>query len=270
MWSHDVQSIDLGGHLSLSDWSSTHFALRGSVWQPRADNVWRTEVARERARRILTALRLTKPGSVGFSAVCVQLPVYPVYGLPAWTSGRDNINTATVYELLADDLSTVNDLCEQQARLLDQPSASLHMALRRFNHSYGRPHREDCVVDLTIALESVLLEESNAELNYRLALRGATLLKAREDPRAVFDLLKAAYGVRSRLVHKGLTLADSSIDNVLSRLGNGLSASQFLPRYEDVVRQILRECLGRTAAGKSAKDFCRELDGAVLDALAGT
>lgn len=65
----------------------------------------------------------------------------------------------------------------------------------------GLGSREPSLLDLVIALESVLLPKIQTELQYRFALNGATLLRDSLPPLETFARLKKLYHARSQVVH---------------------------------------------------------------------
>lgn len=88
----------------------------------------------------------------------------------------------------------------------------LSRAVHRFAIARKRRSLEDAIVDLVVAWETVLLtEQGNAvsqELSYRFSLNGSSILHAassRMSRRRGFDQMRAAYSVRSCLVHGAVT-----------------------------------------------------------------
>ena len=81
----------------------------------------------------------------------------------------------------------------------------LGLPLRRLIDGLGRTRFDDRIVDYAIGLEALLLTPSeNAELSYRFALRGATVLgESGEDGLLAFQALKGFYKARSTIVHGG-------------------------------------------------------------------
>jgi hypothetical protein len=92
----------------------------------------------------------------------------------------------------------------RQPALLQQQRA-LALALRRLSYQAGRVRIEDELVDLLVASEALYLSDAGfEELGFRLALRSAVLSNPSSldmTRRQVFDLMKSAYGVRSKIVH---------------------------------------------------------------------
>jgi hypothetical protein len=80
-------------------------------------------------------------------------------------------------------------------------STAQEVALHRFLLGSAEEVVADAVIDYAISLEAALLQD-NKELAFKLRLFGACYLEAEAaSRRAVFDRLRALYGVRSNLVH---------------------------------------------------------------------
>jgi hypothetical protein len=136
-------------------------------------------------------------------------------------------------------------------RLLRQPGLlqkqkALALALRRLGYQAHRQRVEDEMVDIMVAAEALYLSDLGPdELGFRLALRASAL----SDPqkldmtrRNVFDLMKSAYAVRSKIVH-----GDEPRPKDLKVKGVQVPLAEFVQATEEVVRQGLREALNRAA-----------------------
>jgi hypothetical protein len=142
------------------------------------------------------------------------------------------------------------ELVEMWRRLrqpgLLQRQKALALALRRLSYQALRERIEDEMVDVLIAAEALYLSDSGfQELNFRLALRAAALCDPRKldmSRREVFDLMKSAYAVRSKIVHGEAPKAkDVKVKEAQVPLAD------FIQAIEGVVRQGLREALTRAA-----------------------
>jgi len=83
-------------------------------------------------------------------------------------------------------------------------SASEHLlvALHRFFLAQMRETPEDRLIDFMIAAEALFLNDNRQELSFRLATRAAMFLAdAKTDRVEIFKAMRAAYDLRSRLVH---------------------------------------------------------------------
>jgi Apea-like HEPN len=142
----------------------------------------------------------------------------------------------------------------QTWRQLRQPDLvrkhkALALALRRLGYQAHRERVEDELVDILIAAEALYLSDVGyEELGFRLALRAAALCDPQKlglTRRNVFDLMKSAYGVRSKIVHGEVPKA---MDLKVKR--TQVSLTDFVQATEEVIRQGLREGLQRASDPK--------------------
>lgn len=230
---------------------------------------------------IMSAMHLLKGGDVGAPAIYQKrlAPVlwqgtrmcYPLNGQQV----RQFPSFFLAYELHESDISPLQELVKalHQLRLAQSHGTSsiygdLSVALRRFNQFYKRKIPEDQIIDLTIALESTWLGDSDDELKYRLAVRGAPLLADVEtpwEPRKSKALLSAMYDVRSSIVHSGQQLSDQK---VLKKIRNiGIQPKDFPQQCEQIVRDILKTYVRRKAKGQSVEQINQELETHIVDSL---
>jgi len=76
------------------------------------------------------------------------------------------------YEISRRELKPLEEFINQMG---NAPVAGFEIAIRRFNQSFDRDITEDRAIDLLIALESLLSEDSEA-IRYKIALRAAHLI----------------------------------------------------------------------------------------------
>ncbi len=81
----------------------------------------------------------------------------------------------------------------------------LDLACKKLNKACLNSRDDDSIIDIAIALESILTSDSRAEISYRLAVR-ATLLTKKHlyrnfVPKEIFELCKKIYDFRSSVVH---------------------------------------------------------------------
>ena len=98
-------------------------------------------------------------------------------------------------------------------KLLELPR--LKLATKRLNSAFLRRAEEDSILDLTIALESLLVSDSKGEITYRLAMRLAAVcnIEPFEDysPDKIFWACKRIYDYRSAVVHGGRQIDKSRV-----------------------------------------------------------
>jgi hypothetical protein len=210
---------------------------------------------------MLTAFRLYKAGDIGskFHVTEHLDPVTSFSGLRGsplvgfWIPAHgkkyqiDGVELPKAFKIF-------KDLCklEKCNKLL-----GLNVALRRFNQSYSRKLPEDKIIDLTIALESILLSAEKDELQYKLATRGARLLKKKSDPLKTRSVLKLLYTLRSAIVHEGLVLSSpsKSIKKNIRSYDADLKPSEIPCICEDIVRAVILEYMSRLRAGNSVQEI---------------
>jgi hypothetical protein len=175
----------------------------------------------------------------------------------------------SVYSLCSEDIQGLTIIFNSLKSLGAQGALrSVEVGIRRFNQAYGRKNPEDRIIDLTVALENLLLTGISDELQFRLAMRGAALLRKSWQPTKSFSLLQAIYNARSSIVHDGKTLDDPSLQKqILSKLEPTLNSSRFLDEAERIVRAVLREYLDLLVSGASLKKINDDLDRSVLESL---
>lgn len=147
-------------------------------------------------------------------------------------------------EVAAADLQAVWKQLRQPGLL--QQQRALALALRRLSYQARRERIEDELVDVLVAAEALYLSDVDyEELGFRLSLRAAALANPEKvglTKRQVFDLMRAAYKVRSKVVH-----GDIPKTRDLRVAGAPVQLPEFVEVVERVVRQGLREALRRAA-----------------------
>jgi hypothetical protein len=133
--------------------------------------------------------------------------------------------------------------------IFPQKHKALALAVRRLGYQAYRERVEDELVDILIAAEALYLSDVGyEELNFRLALRAAALCdpqKLRMTRRNVFDLMRSAYGVRSKIVH-----GDVPKPKDLKVKGTQVTLADFVHATEQVVRLGLAVALEQTTSPK--------------------
>ena len=83
------------------------------------------------------------------------------------------------------------------------PFKSIKKALSRFNSAYGKRNPEDKIVDWMISYEALFSKKDDPpeSISHRLALRSSRFSKIPSERKDLYIDLKAAYNVRSKIVH---------------------------------------------------------------------
>lgn len=103
---------------------------------------------------------------------------------------------------------------------------SLRITLDRFNSALLKDRIEDRIIDLCIALESLL--SSQTEIAYRFSIQHAVLSKGNQyEAQDSFKLLKLLYDTRSKIVHgenaRGLPEVQNNWATLLDLAANSIS-----------------------------------------------
>lgn len=121
-------------------------------------------------------------------------------------------------------------------------SPSLDLASSRLNKACLNRRHDDAIIDIAIALESILTTDSKAEIGYRLATRAALLVKQQPflnySASQVFALCKKIYDFRSSVVHgdKKRQLASRKIEIIAGEvIETNEIAIQFLSHILKIV-----------------------------------
>jgi hypothetical protein len=89
--------------------------------------------------------------------------------------------------------------------LSESKNEKIYFAIQKLNSIITREKNEDIIFDTTVALESLLANDSNQEITYRLSTRGAYLCKLFKfenyTPIVIKQALTKLYGFRSAVAH---------------------------------------------------------------------
>lgn len=126
--------------------------------------------------------------------------------------------------------------------LNDSAKAQVKVALKRLNQAQVRHDIGDRAIEVAIALES-LLGNGNTELTHRVSMRGAKLLGGTVEERMrTFDVIKAAYGIRSSMVHTG-----SGTQEKHRICGTRTHANEIIPLAISVCAKVVLKLLSNRA-----------------------
>ena len=194
------------------------------------------EKIQQRFREVLNALRLLKAGGV---------EIRTFYYHPGGRTGDEGditnefvlldpmaIFREGTYRLEIGDLSEIEHLLEGIAETTD---TRVRRALHRFNVAYLDYRDDDKLIDNVIALEALLLPESQ-ELGLRLAMRSACLLAEPRNRETVFEFVRLAYKYRSDLVHGG----EPHLPDPIKCGGMTYAVHEFIVALQNLVRKALR------------------------------
>lgn len=154
-----------------------------------------------------------------------------------------------------------------------QPTA-LGVALDRYERSCSRAPWFDQLVDISVALEAALLDDSNQEISLRLRLRAAQLLSTDADPAdRIFRDVKHMYELRSKVVH-GRAPKPQKVQDLLSSTSAasmtafpGVKGAFSVDRFRDLARRAILARGFLSSAGMWPLGKSVDVDGALVNDL---
>jgi len=215
-----ISISELWEHGSISDFKQfsprpgPQWDLVGEHW-----NILEIEIRRKRApvhppediqsvrETVLTALTLVSPGHLQI----YDLGTRANFGMGS--TGTVRIGAGTPKEigrwggrfiLNKESAQSLKELWPHLRKIIKSKSHYLRIPAQRLVYGGGRFREDDAIIDNAIGLEALLLKNINAELSYRFALRGATILAWNHGVKEeFFTQLQDFYNIRSKIVHGG-------------------------------------------------------------------
>ncbi len=182
--------------------------------------------------KLVTALRLFKPGTLGFNIV-KTIPVADTPGVfggtrSAWEYKRF---WGPKYSLTGGDVEAFKEFWNGFRKVDLGQQAAMGVAIRRFNFAYERLGLEDKLIDLMIGFEALFFKSGEfGENRHKLALRVARLLSEDYETRKrIAKEVAAFYDTRNLVVHGELVTLKP----------------EFITKIEDVLRDSIKYFLGR-------------------------
>jgi len=181
-----------------------------------------TFALRAAEEKALLLLRLFKSG--------IFTPIHIEYRVASWTpfkmSQFRGIRIISIqgpkYHLSIDECDQLIAFWNRFSSFDWEKSNALRTAVSRFMTSYNRRYfkteemrknLEDSLVDIIFGLESLCAAEGSGDITYKLSVHGTILAginKSNEERWEIYNTLKKAYDIRSKIVHGGSKI-DSEI-----------------------------------------------------------
>jgi len=194
-----------------------YWVLSNTSWFQRANifgSIETFSTVIEKVNNFFAALRVVTGIETGYS----QLVIYPDNWGDRWKAHLPYVKVVSTraYPDHFEDGGWRNDpsiLSEQQCRdafdiftaVNESKSNKLTLACKRLNMAHLRRTEEDAILDITIALEALLADDSHGEITYRLAMRLGALGRIEpfegHTPTEVVEMCKRIYAYRSSVVH---------------------------------------------------------------------
>jgi hypothetical protein len=210
------------------------------------DDARRAE-ANDRVEQVVSALRLCGIESI--------FPAAIIHRTSRWSFGHDRVFPGRFqpdihFSTQADGpwLSSFKQFWDEFQSEPVQKRRFLNTAVRRYSYAHERHRLEDKIVDLLIAAESLFLSDYKkddpyiGEIRYRMSLRAAVFLGSDgESRRRIFRQMRAAYDLRSLVVHGGeaeKVKLPKQPDGSLPQIEN------FVWTVQEIVRVALHKAIG--------------------------
>ena len=142
---------------------------------------------------------------------------------------------------------------------------ALELPLRQFNRCCRRQRDEDRILDTVTCMESMLLRGGDRELQYRLCLMAARLLRAVRSPQDTFNQVKCLYELRSKIIHENEPISGSKCIGIMKR--RGLDPSDFMKTTECLSREILVNIIGKLRRGETLDELRSRLEDDIVTAV---
>lgn len=201
-------------------------------------------IAREKFADVCSALRVFKSGRLGYQYITMEPASWtPSPGRAGWGPTAKPI-LGEPYELFEKETEAFRKWWRAFQSASATKRKEMDVPLARFNRGYIEGDARERLVDHMIGFEALLLQ-SEGELSYRLALRGAAMLgKDAGQRQTIRDELKAAYNQRNSIVHGRRT--EDPVPIGKKKKGEKRQTVPFaelVDAVESLLRCAIRECL---------------------------
>jgi hypothetical protein len=163
-----------------------------------------------KCQSLLRAFRLHRAGAIGLALVGGESDHQLGLGKSWAAFARYERFFGNTYQFSAADAPGIADLHSRLTQINED--RRFELAMSRFIASYEKPLDGDRLIDYWIALEALLMPESDtAELSYRVSLRAAAFIGAPRERKQLFNTIRDSYKARSKFVHGAVARVESAI-----------------------------------------------------------
>ena len=241
------------------------FLLEGFYTHAKGTSIKTSTVTNE-FKEIVTALRLFKSGSVGYSYVKTKTLTWTTnqmgtsYG---WGYSRQGIIDIKSYELKKSEKPELLSLWRKYSKFRKSLGSLdtgrfFNLAIKWFNMGVEENDYENKIIDFFVSFEALCLPE-RSELSYRLSNRVALLLgRDCEESEKIRKFMIKAYKIRSDIVH-GAKVSPIFID------GEKIHLRDFSKKVEQYLRDVLKTFLVLSGSHKKQAEIIELIDKALLD-----
>jgi hypothetical protein len=198
----------IGNELVYDENSDSKYVIESKtqehkIIESNLDVIRESSQSEEKIRKLITALRLTKEGSVQSEFIyCsngLKIPVHENFiQLPYLSSTKHGqkyvLNESEGSELI-EVFNLVGDMRTREIR-------NSSITLNRFHSAYAKELNEDKFLDYSICLESLLCWDNRGSIGHTLSSRASRLIKKTvEDREELYCEMKRLYDIRNKIVH---------------------------------------------------------------------
>ena len=156
----------------------------------------------EKLYQLVTALRLFKPGVIGFNEI-TTMPQTPFLGGSTRSSIARKTFIGPKYFLGKTEIIQFKDFWRRFSTIYASKPKNISIAIKRFENAYERTSPEDKLIDHMIAYEALFFKQGETgEFGHKLSTRVAKFLgKTYEERKMVAKEINEFYRKRSKIVH---------------------------------------------------------------------
>lgn len=212
---------------------------------------WGTELLYQKLDEIVTALRLFGPdyGSIEKGHGYLVEQNWQSYRLGVEVLNLKSHRESTLperfdgYLLPESEITEFQEFCHSMMPSIGRDEMTT--SISRYNRSYEKSSYEDAIIDCFVALENLLLRNTNSSYAYRFPARGSLLLDNRTTATEnVFEFFDALRIVRNSIIHEdqsigGIDAEQFGIDSIFLGASGDLEPMRFVRRS----RRLLAETI---------------------------
>jgi len=238
--------------------SASHELVLQNYYSKRTDNFFNSYFSdesiypHENIEYLFNSLKIISNINTGYAQVLVyphnwvrryniDLPYLTGTSVKRYPNFYDNYywTSTNLPKISIDEIKQIGEL---YIKLSVNRDNKIKIASKRLRYSYLRDNDEDSILDIIIALETLLSDSEKGEITHKLSLRISKLLSdfdKKYDPINVFDSVKKIYAFRSKIVHgssKVVTQKEIRIPNNPEPIKIVLLANDYL---RDVIKILL-------------------------------
>ncbi len=156
-------------------------------------------ISRETFKNVIKSLRIMRRSGVFLGNNIYSFVVSFYKDFHSISTTERNLLFDEVFEFSSADLKKFQNIYKNLKIIKEN---NFNIAVQRFDSGINNQNLINKLIDFIIGLEALFLKDINQELQYKLAIRTAFLLKDNNSERKkIFDLVLKSYNLRSDILH---------------------------------------------------------------------